>query len=197
MRRLVTAAVLATLAVALTACQPPGGVPAGSSAAPSPAPVTGSGSPGPTQSPAPDPVACQPNDLDPRPYYSSGGGAMGSVGYEVVVRNARPTACRLHAYPVLYDSGVEVPQTMTESGQQSILVPPGRYAGFLVLLTNGYGGYGSSDPACQHPQRYENLAVGLADGKRFPLPGLRLAFQCGLPRVGSWGIVDPPSPQAR
>lgn len=195
-------AVLAALAVAMTACYPQH-VSAGSSDATSPEPVAstppaGSPSPAatPSSSPTPgptrvaDPVDCQPKDLDPRPYYSTGGGAMGSVGWYVTVQNSARAACRLAQPPVLYDSGSRIRQDGAPTGQPPVVLAPGRYASFLVLTHIGETGYGSDDPACQHPAHYRNLSVALAGGKRFPLPGFTIGFQCEQAHVGPWGETD-------
>lgn len=192
--------VLAALAVALSACQPLQAS-AGSSDAPSPldpAPSTSTPIPAPSvlpsATPSPtrvaDPVDCQPRDLDPRPYYSFGGGGMGTTGWYVIVQNTRSTGCRLKDYPVLYDGGTPIRQDRAQNGQQSVLLPPGKHAAFAVLTHIGYTGYDKDAPACQHPERYQNLSVALADGKRFPLPGLVIGFQCEQAHLDAWGISD-------
>jgi hypothetical protein len=147
--------------------------------------------------PTPAVTVCRPADLDPRPYYGTGGGGSGHVGWYIVVRNVSGTLCRLDSFPVLYDTGKPAVQEQNDPGWNPILLPPGGYATFTVYMMNGYSGLDPSAPECQHPQYYQNLSVSLDGGARFALPGLKLGFQCGDIRVSGWAVAnlyDVPNP---
>jgi uncharacterized protein DUF4232 len=158
---------------------------------PVPVPVTTAPSAAPSPSASATGTAdCTPADLDPRPIYGWGV-AMGTAGGYVVVRNVSTAPCLLHSFPTLYDNGNPVPARHDGTAPPDLTLAPGHYAQLLALMANGYPGSLSSDsPQCQHPQDYRDLSLGLGDGQRFPLPGLRIRFWCGDLRVGGWAAVS-------
>jgi hypothetical protein len=178
------------LAIGLAGCTAATGATAPTSPPPSTAPTSPATTP-PSRTESPD---CQPSDFDPRPYYAGEGAAGSSISY-VVVRSAGTRSCLLRTRPVLYDgTGASVPFRYEggDGTQTTVTLTPGRYAAFSFAQSTGFGALQPSDPACQHPQEYRNLSVGLADGKRFPLPGQTVRFLCtGLNvRMGAWWLVD-------
>jgi hypothetical protein len=147
--------------------------------------------PNPHRAPAPgaDAATCRTADLDPRPYYGTGGGAMGRVGWYVMVHNITGKPCALGTYPMLDDSGKPARQEATTE-VKALVLPPGRYARFLVIMVNGYGTLAPGDPACQQPQDYRNLSVELDAGQHFALSGLELNLRCSDLKVGPWEVTD-------
>jgi hypothetical protein len=135
---------------------------------------------------------CRPGDLDPRPFYGFEG-AAGSHYSAVLVRNISATSCRLRTYPTLRytDPAGQVhsmPATRDPS-QPAVTLAPGRYASFYVRVASG-NPFESGDPRCGQPQDYRGMSVVLADNRSYPLPELRISFQCGTPRVSPWGLFD-------
>lgn len=183
---LATFALLTGGLAACTAAGPPASQP--SQPAPSTAPTTPPASI-PTSAPASVHAStvgapCRPEDLDPRPIYGNGA-AAGSHGQHVVVRNTSGRPCQFDTFP---DLGIPA-QRRDGGGQPVVRVAPGEYAGFLVMTVNGYGGYDPTSPACAHPKDYQNLSVVLADGQRYPLPGLHISAKCGDVSIRAWAAV--------
>jgi hypothetical protein len=179
---------------------------------PSAAPLPGPGAPGLPSSPAPSPVGpstggttpeppsasippgshpCRAADLDPQPGYDSGDGA-GQFHQTVVIRNASASTCVLSRLPSLGYTDpkqrfVRLVYTIAlDAGPESISLPPDGTASLTFHTTNGYGGLDPGSPDCQHPMRYTRIAVVLADGSRFPLPGFEINVTCGVVVVHLW-----------
>jgi len=192
---LLAAGVLGIL-VAAGGCGRPQAAPPSAAGSTAPPTVPASG-PAPTTAGPPTGAAgadCGPEDLDPHPTYSDGA-AMGSHGQEVVVRNTGRVPCRLAVYPVLlYTDSSGAVRTMPAADhagqvQEPVTLAPGGSARFVVLTVNGLGGYQPDSPDCAHPQEYRDMYVVLAGDRRYRLPGFRVSFTCGQPRIQPWTPV--------
>lgn len=117
------------------------------------------------------------------------GGAMGSIGYDVVVRNTGSTACRLSGVPDLHyhraDGGAGVVPHAPAPDGPPVLVAPSATALLLMHHTNGYGGYATDSPECAHPATYRGIWIVIG-GNRLDLSGLTLEVLCGELSVLGW-----------
>jgi hypothetical protein len=140
-----------------------------------------------TPSVPPSPVACTASDLA---FVQSGqGGAMGSLYITYVVRNQSAVGCQLSGAPRLRADSGAVPSTYAGGGD-TVLVPPGGQASFVVREVDGYGGYGPGSPQCAHPATYRHLAVELSDGSALPLGDSTLSVQCGEIDTAVWTLAN-------
>jgi hypothetical protein len=136
----------------------------------------------------PPPVACTAADLG---FVHSGQGfAMGNLYTTYVVRNHATLACLLRGAPRLEQAdGTPVPSSYADGGD-TVLVPPGGQASFVIHEVNGYGGYPPGSPECAHPATYRHLAVALTDRSILPLGDSELSVQCGGIDTAAWSLAD-------
>ena len=151
-------------------------------------PPTPAASPTPTTPAQPNVPACTATDLVARPTES--GGAMGSVGYDVTLGNRGQQACSLSGLPVVWYTDAQggphkLPENTDGDATGRVVLRPGATAGFTIMITDGYGGYDPTSPACAHPHSYRDMSVQVPGG-RVSLPDLRLSVQCGDIQVGAW-----------
>lgn len=136
---------------------------------------------------------CATSDLSVAPVQASG--AMGHVGYPVVVTNTTGTACKLSgATPVvLYRTSggatATLPTKPAESPAADYPLAPGARARTLLYTVNGYGGYDPSSPECAHPATYRDLSVQLKNGDGVALTGFVLDVKCGDILVYNWAAA--------
>jgi hypothetical protein len=115
---------------------------------------------------------------------------MGNLYTTYVVRNHATLACLLRGAPRLEQAdGTPVPSSYADGGD-TVLVPPGGQASFVIHEVNGYGGYPPGSPECAHPATYRHLAVALTDGSILPLGDNELSVQCGGLDTAAWSLAD-------
>jgi hypothetical protein len=132
------------------------------------------------------PVACTAADLV---FLHSGQGfGMGSLFITYVVRNSGALACQLRGAPHLLADGAPVTSTYADGGD-TVLVPSGGQASFMIREANGYGGYDPGSPECAHPATYRNLAVVLANGSTVALGDSQILVQCGGIDTAVWSLA--------
>jgi hypothetical protein len=124
-----------------------------------------------------------------------GNGAMGHIGYPIVVTNTTGSACTLSgATPVvLYRTAggatATLPTKAAEPAAADYTLAPGARARTLIYIVNGYGGFDPSAPECAHPATYHNLSVQLKNGDAVAVAGFTLDVKCGDILVYNWAAV--------
>jgi hypothetical protein len=153
---------------------------------PVPPPPTTPNTPPTTATPA-GPQACTASQLT---YVSmTTGFAMGTAGHTFTVRNHSQAACYLeNADTVTYRQGGQARQLpTTPDGQLTTLkLAAGASANFVLLHTNGYGGYPPTDPRCATLRTYGGLSLVLTDGSSLPLGDASFQVQCDGVRIQMW-----------
>jgi hypothetical protein len=138
--------------------------------------------------------SCSAADLELASSQSNGG--MGTVGTEFAMRNRGSHACRLSGVPTLRavttPGGAPAPVPVQPTGPgQSVTLAPGGSAKLEVTYPNGYAGWATDDPHCQHPVTYSQIAVVLDDGSALGLGEFQLAILCGGPiNEAPWSAVQ-------
>ena len=135
-------------------------------------------------------AACRAADLKVESITADGGG--GSAGHTVLVSNRSATMCKLTGPPALKwtkpnGSTATLPTTPQGSGDP-VALQPGKRAAFIIVITNGFGGYNPSDPACANPVTYKRISA-VVGGERLTLAGLVLEVQCDGVRETGWATV--------
>lgn len=168
--------------------------PSPSSAGPSSGGVGGLGTVPPSSPPSSPPAraagaACRAGDLKVESITS--GGASGSTGYTVTVTNRSATMCKLAGAPALKwikpnGSPATIPTT-SQGRSDPVALQPGKRAEFIIVITNGFGGYDPSSPACANPVTYRRISAVV--GGSLTLTGLVLDVRCDGVRVTTWTTV--------
>lgn len=165
-------------------------------AAPSSAAATTlAGSTSPSTPPSANGAWCTAGDLRVAPIVPEG--AMGHLGYPIIVINTTGTACKL-------PGGTPVVLYRTSNGTTALLptkpaqpgtpapdytLAAGMRARTALYTINGYGGYSSSGPECAHPATYHDLSVKLKGGDAVALTGFVLDVKCGDIQVYNWAAA--------
>jgi hypothetical protein len=191
--------VLTGVALAVMGCSS-----AGTTASPSPSPTTAAPAAAtpeapPTSAPANAgrsparqlPYHCRAADL--RLVSTTEGGAAGHLGYDIVVVNRGGRSCALlgDRLTAVYreDAGRIRALPVTAAGTEkpaSPMLAPGRQAQARFIITDGYGGYDPSSPACAHPAVYRDLSATFRGGGLLPLTGLVLDVKCDGITAQGW-----------
>lgn len=173
-----------------------------------PSPAASSGPPSPSVSPTPGGVgglgtvvpsspparaagaSCRASDLKVESITS--GGASGSTGYTVTVTNRSTTMCKLTGTPALKwikaNGATATIPTSDQGTNDSVALQPGKRAEFIIVITNGFGGYDPSSPACANPITYKRISA-VVGGERLTLTGLVLDVRCDGVRETAWATV--------
>jgi len=136
---------------------------------------------------------CAAGDVSVAPIQQNG--AMGHVGYPIVVTNTSGAACKLPGgtpvvqYRTAAGTTVTLPTKPAEPPAADYPLAPGARARTLLYTVNGYGGYDPSSPECAHPATYHNLSVQLGNGDVIALSGFTLDVKCGDILVYNWAAA--------
>jgi hypothetical protein len=135
-------------------------------------------------------AACRASDLKVESITS--GGASGSTGYTVTVTNRSATMCKLSGTPALKwiksnDATATIP-TSDPGPNEPVALQPGKLAEFIIVITNGFGGYDPSSPACANSITYKRISA-VVGGERLALTGLVLDVRCDGVRETAWATV--------